>query len=188
MIRRTFALILVLALGTTGCATGDNQASPPPPPPPQSHSTALSKPAAPTPTPTRTPTTNGSTEPSSETRTLKSACDFLDQAVRNHRVGQALALTDPDQKNAQMRAAVAETYDTFSEYLIVIGISEAPANSGLGLVLTRWADASRQVANYVRTTKPRKGDALDVGPSYGKWQTARKSAEKICGHSLPKDK
>jgi hypothetical protein len=109
-------------------------------------------------------------------------CQSVDTAAFNQLLNEALAI-GRNKSGPALRAQVAVTYSTFAERLSRI----APLAKGdLRVALTKWAAASTEVAKFVAGKKPRRGLVVDFGPAQPRWDAARKAAEKVCGHPLPK--
>lgn len=164
MTRKTIApLAVVLVLMTAGCA--DRREAAPP-----ANATTTSGPAG----------TSTTTTTSARVDATSQACEFLDTAAMSQSFNAAIAIAE--QEGPAMRASVAATYSTFADTVAMISQSAA---GDLRPVLTEWASASREVAQFVLGHEPSPGMVLELGPAHPRWLAAEKSAEDICGHPLP---
>ncbi|NUR93182.1 MAG: hypothetical protein HOY71_54680 [Nonomuraea sp.] len=158
MIRKALPIAMLALLGA--CATEPPRAAPTPPA---------------TPTPTSTPTPQA-VDPTPST------CALVDHAAYTQLLTMTLIIGRKTRGRA-LRETVAESYRTYATDLAGI-VTYAPDD--LARVLKDWSAASEAVADYVARHEPRPGAVLDLGPPHSRWEKVRKSAEKLCGHELPR--
>lgn len=106
-------------------------------------------------------------------------CNDLDSRDRLHVLQFARALGAKPASGVLYRAGVAQVYIQFAQSLELTSLTTVDAQ--LGAAVWRWADANREIAEYVRTTEPSGDNVLELGPGHDRDKAARAEVGVLCG-------
>lgn len=106
-------------------------------------------------------------------------CNDLESRAGPHALQFAQAIGAHPASGVRYRAGVAQVYTEFAQSLELTSVTTV--DSQLGAAVRRWADANREIAEYVRTTEPSGDNVLELGPGNDRDNAARAEVGALCG-------
>jgi hypothetical protein len=112
---------------------------------------------------------------------VSGVCPLVSDAAAAQEQGadQAVNGSDP----SAVRAGVAKS---LTDFAVRLRAQSAWAAADLQSALGAWAQASDEIARFLTTSEYPPDVAIGLGAGYPRWLKAKKEAETICGHALPK--